>query len=96
MPKGELFGFSVPTAGKTTTLRMIAGILRPTAGSSASAVFDIAADPIAAKKILGFIPGPPVHLREAHRHRIPRFVAGLYGQDGRTSSIAAGAAGMFD
>ena len=60
VPRGELFGFLGPNgAGKTTTLRMIAGILRPTGGSVRIAGIDLAADPIAAKSRLGFIPDRP-------------------------------------
>ena len=60
VPRGELFGFLGPNgAGKTTTLRMIAGILKPTAGSVRIAGIDLAADPIAAKAQLGFIPDRP-------------------------------------
>jgi len=57
---GELFGFLGPNgAGKTTTLRLIAGILRPTAGTIRIGGVDLAADPIAAKSLLGFIPDRP-------------------------------------
>ena len=60
VPKGELFGFLGPNgAGKTTTLRMIAGILRPSAGRVLIAGTDVAADPVAAKAKLGFIPDRP-------------------------------------
>ena len=60
VPQGQLFGFLGPNgAGKTTTLRMIAGILRPTAGTVEIGGIDIAADPIAAKMKLGFIPDRP-------------------------------------
>jgi ABC-2 type transport system ATP-binding protein len=43
---GELFGIVGPDgAGKTTTLRMLAGVLRPTAGSVRVAGVDVGADP---------------------------------------------------
>jgi ABC-type multidrug transport system ATPase subunit len=91
VPKGELFGFLGPNgAGKTTTLRMIAGILRPTAGTVKIGGVDIAADPIAAKRILGFIPDRPFIYEKLTGIEFLRFVGGLYNQNGRTSSIAAG------
>ena len=46
-------------AGKTTTLRAMAGILQPTAGRLAICGRDIAADSIAAKQQLAFVPDDP-------------------------------------
>ena len=84
VPKGELFGFLGPNgAGKTTTLRMIAGILRPTGGSVRISGVDVAADPIAAKRILGFIPDRPFIYEKLTGIEFLRFVAGLYSQDGK-------------
>ncbi len=83
VPAGELFGFLGPNgAGKTTTLRMIAGILRPTAGLVQIGGIDIAANPIAAKSKLGFIPDRPFIYEKLTGAEFLRFVAGLYGQDG--------------
>jgi ABC-2 type transport system ATP-binding protein len=84
VPKGELFGFLGPNgAGKTTTLRMIAGILRPTAGIVCINGLDVAADPIAAKRILGFIPDRPFIYEKLTGIEFLRFVAGLYSQNGK-------------
>src|SRR5687767_6354580 len=83
VPRGELFGFLGPNgAGKTTTLRMIAGILEPTAGSVRIAGIDLAADPIAAKSRLGFIPDRPFIYEKLTGAEFLRFVAGLYNQTG--------------
>jgi ABC-2 type transport system ATP-binding protein len=83
VPRGELFGFLGPNgAGKTTTLRMIAGILRPTSGSIRIGGIDVAADPIAAKARLGFIPDRPFIYEKLTGSEFLRFVAGLYDQKG--------------
>jgi ABC-2 type transport system ATP-binding protein len=83
VPKGELFGFLGPNgAGKTTSLRMIAGILQPTSGSVHIGGIDIAAEPIAAKSKLGFIPDRPFIYEKLTGAEFLRFVAGLYEQDG--------------
>jgi len=79
VPPGELFGFLGPNgAGKTTTLRMIAGILRPTAGSVRIGGIDLAADPIAAKRKLGYIPDRPFIYEKLTGMEFLRFVAGLF------------------
>ncbi len=83
VPRGELFGFLGPNgAGKTTTLRMIAGILRPTAGRIWLGGDDLIADPMAAKRRLGFIPDRPFVYEKLTGAEFLRFVAGLYSQDG--------------
>ena|SRR5947207_8673170 len=43
-------------AGKTTTLRAITGILRPSAGTIRVSGFDIAKEPVAAKRRFAYIP----------------------------------------
>jgi ABC-2 type transport system ATP-binding protein len=83
VPRGELFGFLGPNgAGKTTTLRIIAGILRPSSGTVRIGGIDIAANPIAAKQKLGFIPDRPFIYEKLTGVEFLRFVAGLYGQSG--------------
>ncbi len=83
VPTGALFGFLGPNgAGKTTTLRMIAGILRPTAGSVRIGGIDLAADPIAAKRKLGYIPDRPFIYEKLTGMEFLRFVAGLFEQSG--------------
>jgi len=83
VPKGELFGFLGPNgAGKTTTLRIIAGILKPTSGTVEIGGINIAADPIAAKAKLGYIPDRPFIYEKLTGAEFLRFVAGLYDQEG--------------
>jgi ABC-2 type transport system ATP-binding protein len=83
VPGGELFGFLGPNgAGKTTTMRMIAGILQPTSGSVKIAGHDLRADPLAAKRALGFIPDRPFIYEKLTGMEFLRFAAGLYGEHG--------------
>src|SRR3954462_13748050 len=83
VPRGELFGFLGPNgAGKTTTLRMIAGLLRPPGGTGEIGGIDLAAQPIAAKSKLGFIPDRPFIYEKLTGAEFLRFVAGLYNQEG--------------
>ncbi|MGD8726226.1 MAG: ABC transporter ATP-binding protein [Gemmatimonadales bacterium] len=84
VPQGELFGFLGPNgAGKTTTLRMIAGIMRPTSGRIWLGGDDLILRPMAAKRRLGFIPDRPFVYEKLTGAEFLRFVAGLYGHDGR-------------
>jgi ABC-2 type transport system ATP-binding protein len=54
--KGELFGLVGPDgAGKTTTLRMLAGVLRPTAGDAELAGTSVARDPEGVKPRLAYM-----------------------------------------
>ena len=57
---GEIVGLLGPNgAGKTTTLRSLAGILRPSAGSLRVGGFDVARDPLEAKRRTAFVPDDP-------------------------------------
>ncbi len=54
---GEIFGLVGPDgAGKTTTVRMLAGVLTPDAGSATVAGFDMVRDPEAAKAYISYMP----------------------------------------
>lgn len=53
---GEIFGLVGPDgAGKTTTLRMLAGVLTPNSGSAAVAGFDIVRDPEGVKNNISYM-----------------------------------------
>ncbi|HPO38518.1 MAG TPA: ABC transporter ATP-binding protein [Kiritimatiellia bacterium] len=55
--KGEVLGFLGPNgAGKSTTMRMITGFIPPTAGTATICGHDIATDPVAAKRCIGYLP----------------------------------------
>jgi len=80
---GEVLGFLGPNgAGKSTTMRMIAGFVAPTSGSASICGHDIAADPVAAKAELGYLPeGAPLY-GEMTVGAFLDFVADLRGLEG--------------
>jgi ABC-2 type transport system ATP-binding protein len=54
---GEIFGFIGPNgAGKTTTIRAMATLLEPIAGRVEIDGFDVAVDPEAVRRIIGYMP----------------------------------------
>ena len=57
VPWGQVCGYLGPNgAGKSTTIRMLAGILAPSGGAIRIAGHDLATDPLAARRALGFVP----------------------------------------
>ncbi|MEK7561200.1 MAG: ABC transporter ATP-binding protein [Patescibacteria group bacterium] len=58
---GEIFALIGPNgSGKTTMIKLIAGLLRPDAGLVTVADADTVKDPIRAKSAIGYIPDEPV------------------------------------
>ncbi len=57
VPRGEIFGLVGPDgAGKTTTLRLLCGLLRPTSGEASVAGFDVVRDGDKIKDHVGYMP----------------------------------------
>jgi ABC-2 type transport system ATP-binding protein len=80
--KGEVLGFLGPNgAGKTTTMRMIAGYLEPSDGAARVCGFDLARQPIEAKRRIGYLPeGAPLY-GDMTCHGFLAFVADVRGFD---------------
>ncbi len=80
---GEVLGFLGPNgAGKTTTMRMITGFIAPSSGSVSIYGHDIQADPIGAKRRLGYLPeGAPAY-GDMTPARFLAFVADIRGLRG--------------
>ena len=59
--RGEVFGLLGSNgAGKSTTIKMLCGLLKPTRGSVIIAGVDLARHPLRAKAMLGYLPENPV------------------------------------
>ncbi|MDT8445988.1 MAG: ABC transporter ATP-binding protein [bacterium] len=55
--RGEILGFLGPNgAGKSTTMRMLTGYIEPSSGQAMVAGFDLATEPKAAKRKIGYLP----------------------------------------
>lgn len=76
---GEIYGFIGPNgAGKTTTIRMMGGIIEPTSGDITINGIDMKKDPVAAKKIIGFVPDRPFLYEKLTGMEFMKFIADLY------------------
>jgi ABC-2 type transport system ATP-binding protein len=80
---GEVIGLVGPNgAGKTTTLRCLAGIIPPTRGAVRIGGFDMAHDPIEAKRRLAFFPDEPRLFEYLTVDQHLTFTARIYGVAG--------------
>jgi ABC-2 type transport system ATP-binding protein len=60
VPRGEFFAALGPNAaGKTTTIKMMAGLIKPTAGMAKIAGFDVQTQPLEARRRLAYVPDFP-------------------------------------
>jgi ABC-2 type transport system ATP-binding protein len=76
---GELLGIIGPNgAGKTTTMRAIAGIIPASRGRLSIAGFDVAADAVAAKSRLAFVPDEPPLFQDLTVEEHLSFYASIY------------------
>jgi ABC-2 type transport system ATP-binding protein len=81
--QGEIFGFlGANGAGKSTTIRMLCGLLRPTSGTATVGGVDVARDPEAVKLRIGYM-SQKFSLYEALTvDQNIRFFGGVYGLEG--------------
>ncbi len=89
---GEIFGFLGPNgAGKTTTIKMLAGLLLPSSGSVTICGHDLGREPLAAKRLTGYIPDRPYLYEKLTGDEYLRFIASLsQGGDPEPVETAAG------
>ena len=75
---GQVFGFlGLNGAGKTTTIRVLLDLLRPSAGRAALLGHDCQADGIAARALVGYMPGEPGFYRDMTGRRVLGVMARL-------------------
>ncbi|MDD5217856.1 MAG: ABC transporter ATP-binding protein [Candidatus Omnitrophica bacterium] len=80
IPRGELFVLLGPNAaGKTTTLKIIAGLLKPTDGTVRILGADVVTAYAEAKKHLRFVPDFPFLYDKLSGMEFLEFIADLYG-----------------
>ncbi|MFH0964065.1 MAG: ABC transporter ATP-binding protein [Planctomycetota bacterium] len=79
VPPGCIFACVGPNgAGKTTTIRMIVGLLLPTAGAITVGGHDVVREPVAAKRLLGYVPDQPFLYDKLTGREFLHFVGRIY------------------
>ncbi len=82
VPRGEFFALLGPNAaGKTTTIRMLAGLALPTAGEVSVARFDVQAQPLEARRRLAYVPDFPFLYDKLTPWEFLRFIGQLFRMD---------------
>lgn len=82
--EGEIVGFLGPNgAGKSTTMKIATCFLPPTSGQVIVAGYNVMDNPMAVKKVTGYLPEHnPIYL-DLYVHEYLEFIGGLYGIKGK-------------
>lgn len=79
IPPGEFFGFLGPNgSGKTTTIKLLTGLLRPTRGTARIGGLDIQKEHLEAKRLIGYVPDTPYLYEKLSAREFLRLVGDLY------------------
>ncbi len=77
--RGEIVGFLGPNgAGKSTTMKMITGYLKPDVGQVSVNNINVANEPIAAKKSIGYLPEANPLYFDMYVREYLHFIAGIH------------------
>ncbi len=77
---GEIFGFIGPNgSGKTTTIRTLMGLIKPTAGNASIFGFDCTHSSSEIAKYVGYLPGENCYYNNLKVREQLQFTADLYG-----------------
>jgi len=87
--KGEVLGFLGPNgAGKTTTMKIITGYLPASSGTAQVSGFDVAAQPLEARRRIGYLPEHNPLYRDMYVREYLTFTAGVHGVPQATKRVA--------
>ena len=79
VPAGEILALVGPNgAGKTTVLKLLVGLLTPTAGEAWIGGFHVWREPLEAKRILAFVPDQPFLYEQLTVEELLSFIGGMY------------------
>jgi ABC-2 type transport system ATP-binding protein len=79
VPKGEFFAVLGPNAaGKTTTIKILTGLIKPTSGSARVGGFDVQTHPLDARRRLAYVPDFPFLYEKLTPWEFFRFTGQLF------------------
>lgn len=77
--RGEFFAVLGPNAaGKTTTIKVLAGLMKPTSGTARVCGFDVQTEPLEAKRRMAFVPDFPFLYEKLTPWEFFRFTGQLF------------------
>jgi len=92
VPRGEFFCVLGPNAaGKTTTIKMLVGLIKPTGGRARVAGFDVQEQPLEARSRLSYVPDFPFLYDKLTAWEFIRFTGQLFRMDDAQIARNAGA-----
>jgi len=95
VPRGTIYGFLGPNgSGKTTTIRMLCGLLTPDAGSGTCLGFDLGREQIAIKLRVGYMTQRFSLYEELSIEENLNFIARVYAVPRRKQAVASALAGL--
>lgn len=82
IPRGEFFAMLGPNAaGKTTTIKLLTGLIKPTSGRARICGFDIQDQPIEARRRLAYVPDFPFLYDKLTAWEFFRFIGEMFRLD---------------
>jgi ABC-2 type transport system ATP-binding protein len=79
VPQGEFFAVLGPNAaGKTTTIKILSGLIKPTSGEARVAGFDVQKQPLEARRRMAYVPDFPFLYEKLTPWEFFRFIGQLF------------------
>ncbi len=80
VPQGEFFAVLGPNAaGKTTTIKVLTGLIKPTSGAARVGGFDVQTQPLEARRLMAYVPDFPFLYDKLSPWEFLRFTGQLFG-----------------